>query len=157
MRANVVIPLDSARPPAPEPPPSPLTPNPGSLPGYLGTLHRYSALVQRHEHLDESADLSEDDFELHRILAKMAALHEAGGFGLERSARKAYDLYSQAAEVAEEMMKSKLASKYYEKVPAPRTFLTHQCSNPNLPTLHPTATAEYAPQHLSTKVLRLSN
>jgi hypothetical protein len=92
------------------------------------------ALVQRHEQLDESADLSEDDFELHRILAKTAALHEIGGFGLARSARTAYDLYSQAAEVAEEMMKSKLASKYYDKVHCPGHNLmpTHRptISNP---------------------------
>ena len=34
--------------------------------------------MKRHEELTEEAELAEDDFELHRILAKMASLHEKG-------------------------------------------------------------------------------
>eukprot|EP00802_Teleaulax_amphioxeia_P008022 Tamp_08030.p1 GENE.Tamp_08030~~Tamp_08030.p1 ORF type:complete len:614 (+),score=141.95 Tamp_08030:318-2159(+) len=82
---------------------------------YKEAVSWYNALVSKHEELSETADLAEDDFELHRILAKVASLHEQGGHGLKRSAAKAYALYTEAAEAAEEHMKSKLASKYYDK------------------------------------------
>ena len=51
--------------------------------------------MQRHEELEETAELEEDNFELHRILAKMGALYEQGGPGLARSARKAYTLFNE--------------------------------------------------------------
>ena len=50
---------------------------------------RYLALVSKHEELCENADLAEDDFELHSILAKIGTLYEQGGYGLKRSAKKA--------------------------------------------------------------------
>jgi len=88
---------------------------PSIEPSYKSAVSWYQALVTEHEKLADDADLSEDDFELHRILAKMALLYEQGGKGLTRSAARAYELYNDAAAAAEEMMKSKLANKYYEK------------------------------------------
>ena len=90
--------------------------SPAVATSYREAASWYEALVRRHEELDESADLAEDEFELHCILAKLAGLYEVGGFDLRRSARRALALYSQAAEAAEDHMKSKLAAKYYEKV-----------------------------------------
>ena len=56
---------------------------------YKDAVSWYIALVSKHEELCENADLAEDDFELHSILAKIGSLYEQGGYGLKRSAIKA--------------------------------------------------------------------
>ncbi|CEF70239.1 Eukaryotic elongation factor 2 kinase [Strongyloides ratti] len=50
----------------------------------------------------------------YEILAKMGQMSNEGGFGLERNSLEAYNFYSEAAEIATEAMKGKLANKYYE-------------------------------------------
>uniref|UniRef100_A0A0K0FVJ4 Eukaryotic elongation factor 2 kinase (inferred by orthology to a human protein) n=1 Tax=Strongyloides venezuelensis TaxID=75913 RepID=A0A0K0FVJ4_STRVS len=50
----------------------------------------------------------------YEILAKMAQMCNEGGFGLERNSLEAYNFYNEAAEIATEAMKGKLANKYYE-------------------------------------------
>jgi len=75
-------------------------------------LHK---LVHNHEALEDDGHGAEDEeFEMHRILAKLAGMYGAGGHGLKRSAAKAAELYNEAAGAAEMHMKAKVASKYYE-------------------------------------------
>ena len=47
------------------------------------------------------------------ITARLAEMYRSGGHQLERDPNKAGELYTQAAEVAMESMKGKLANKYY--------------------------------------------
>ncbi|CAI4226342.1 unnamed protein product [Auanema sp. JU1783] len=63
---------------------------------------------------------SDDDSEgtyrpRYEILARMAEMYQEGGCGLTQDFDRAYNLYNEAAEVAMEAMKGKLANKYYEK------------------------------------------
>ncbi|KAK6763761.1 hypothetical protein RB195_024190 [Necator americanus] len=51
----------------------------------------------------------------YEVLAKMAELYREGGCGLTRNFELAYNLYTEAAEVAIEAMKGKLANKYFEQ------------------------------------------
>ncbi|KIH65926.1 MHCK/EF2 kinase domain protein [Ancylostoma duodenale] len=51
----------------------------------------------------------------YEVLAKMAGLYQEGGCGLTQNFEIAYNLYTEAAEVAIEAMKGKLANKYYEQ------------------------------------------
>ncbi|PAV72425.1 hypothetical protein WR25_19379 [Diploscapter pachys] len=51
----------------------------------------------------------------YEILAKMAELYKEGGCDLEQDYERAYNLYTEAAEMAIENMKGKLANKYYEE------------------------------------------
>ncbi|EPB70270.1 hypothetical protein ANCCEY_10637 [Ancylostoma ceylanicum] len=51
----------------------------------------------------------------YEVLAKMAELYQEGGCGLTQNFEIAYNLYTEAAEVAIEAMKGKLANKYYEQ------------------------------------------
>ena len=47
------------------------------------------------------------------ITARLAEMFRSGGHRLEKDPNKAGELYTQSAEVAMEMMKGKLANKYY--------------------------------------------
>ena len=47
------------------------------------------------------------------IMAHLAEMYRSGGHQLEKDPNKAGELYTQAAEVAMETMKGKLANKYY--------------------------------------------
>ncbi|VDK50475.1 unnamed protein product [Cylicostephanus goldi] len=51
----------------------------------------------------------------YEILAKMAQMYQEGGCGLVQNFELAYNLYTEAAEVAIEAMKGKIANKYYEQ------------------------------------------
>uniref|UniRef100_A0A1I7X4D7 Eukaryotic elongation factor 2 kinase n=1 Tax=Heterorhabditis bacteriophora TaxID=37862 RepID=A0A1I7X4D7_HETBA len=51
----------------------------------------------------------------YEVLAKMAEMYQEGGCGLSQDFERAYNLYNEAAEVAIEAMKGKLANKYYEQ------------------------------------------
>lgn len=51
----------------------------------------------------------------HEVLARMAEMYQEGGCGLQQDFERAYNLYNEAAEVAMEAMKGKLANRYYEK------------------------------------------
>ncbi|KHJ98534.1 MHCK/EF2 kinase domain protein [Oesophagostomum dentatum] len=51
----------------------------------------------------------------YEVLAKMAKMYQEGGCGLTQNFELAYNLYTEAAEVAIEAMKGKLANKYYEQ------------------------------------------
>ncbi|CAI5446771.1 unnamed protein product [Caenorhabditis angaria] len=51
----------------------------------------------------------------HEILAKMAEMYKEGGYGLNQDFERAYELFNEAAEAAQEAMNGKLANKYYEK------------------------------------------
>ena len=46
-------------------------------------------------------------------MARLAEMFCSGGHQLEKDPNRAGELYTQAAEVAMEMMKGKLANKYY--------------------------------------------
>ncbi|KAF8381349.1 efk-1 [Pristionchus pacificus] len=50
----------------------------------------------------------------YEILAKMGEMYQEGGYDLDQDYERAYELYTEAAEVAMEAMKGKLANKYYE-------------------------------------------
>ncbi|GMT32338.1 hypothetical protein PFISCL1PPCAC_23635, partial [Pristionchus fissidentatus] len=50
----------------------------------------------------------------YEILAKMAEMYQEGGYELDQDYERAYELYTEAGEVAMEAMKGKLANKYYE-------------------------------------------
>ncbi|XP_066131992.1 eukaryotic elongation factor 2 kinase isoform X1 [Saccopteryx bilineata] len=52
------------------------------------------------------------------LLAREAEMLLAGGCGLDKDAQRAGDLYTQAAEVAMEAMKGRLANQYYQKAEA---------------------------------------
>lgn len=83
---------------------------------YHRAIKWYQKLVEDHERMeDEEAVDNEEDFEMHKILGKMAAMYETGGVGLSASASKAAVLYNEAAVAAEHHFKAKLAAKYYEK------------------------------------------
>ena len=47
------------------------------------------------------------------VTARLAEMYHSGGHQLEKDPNKAGELYTQAADVAMEMMKGKLANKYY--------------------------------------------
>ncbi|XP_028845794.1 eukaryotic elongation factor 2 kinase isoform X3 [Denticeps clupeoides] len=49
------------------------------------------------------------------LLAREAELYQTGGFGLDKDAQKAGDLFTEAAEAAMEAMKGRLANQYYMK------------------------------------------
>ncbi|PIO74937.1 MHCK/EF2 kinase domain protein [Teladorsagia circumcincta] len=51
----------------------------------------------------------------YEVLAKIAQMYQEGGCGLAQDFERAYNLYTEAAEVAIEAMKGKLANKYYEQ------------------------------------------
>ncbi|KJH42703.1 MHCK/EF2 kinase domain protein [Dictyocaulus viviparus] len=51
----------------------------------------------------------------YKVLAKIAQMYQEGGCGLVRDFERAFNLYTEAAEVAIEAMQGKLATKYYEQ------------------------------------------
>ncbi|VDM74495.1 unnamed protein product [Strongylus vulgaris] len=51
----------------------------------------------------------------YEVLAKMAQMYQEGGCGLTQNFELAYNLYTEAAEVAIEAMKGKIANKFYEQ------------------------------------------
>ncbi|VDM43324.1 unnamed protein product [Toxocara canis] len=50
----------------------------------------------------------------YEIVQKMAEMYKEGGYGLEQDFTKAYELFTEAAELAMEAMRGKLANKLYE-------------------------------------------
>lgn len=73
----------------------------------------YEKVISQVEVDDEGNYDAVMDAPPHLLRAKQAALYLKGGFGLDRDPNKAGELYSQAAELATEAMKGKLAAKYY--------------------------------------------
>lgn len=72
------------------------------------------------EWYQKAVGFSDDDTEgsyrpRYEVLARMAEMYQEGGCGLAQDFERAYNLYNEAAEVAMEAMKGKLANKYYEK------------------------------------------
>ncbi|KAJ1362613.1 Alpha kinase [Parelaphostrongylus tenuis] len=51
----------------------------------------------------------------YKVLAKLAQLYQEGGCGLMQDFERAFNLYTEAAEVAMEAMRGKVAHKYYEQ------------------------------------------
>ena len=62
---------------------------------------------------DTSCQATESANPNYIIMARMAEMYRSGGHQLEKDPNKAGELYTQAADVAMEMMKGKLANKYY--------------------------------------------
>jgi elongation factor 2 kinase len=80
---------------------------------YQEAVAWYEAAVNMLEE-DETGEFDATmDSPVYELKAKIADLYLDGGFGLEKDASYAGDLYSEAAEAATGAMKGRLASKYY--------------------------------------------
>ncbi|VDO62482.1 unnamed protein product [Haemonchus placei] len=83
-------------------------------PSYPDAIKWYEKLVGFNDDNDE--DSSEGAaLPRYEVLAKIAQMYQEGGCGLAQDFERAYNLYTEAAEVAIEAMKGKLANKYYEQ------------------------------------------
>eukprot|EP00281_Chroomonas_sp_CCMP1168_P022226 CAMPEP_0206234770 /NCGR_PEP_ID=MMETSP0047_2-20121206/12770_1 /ASSEMBLY_ACC=CAM_ASM_000192 /TAXON_ID=195065 /ORGANISM="Chroomonas mesostigmatica_cf, Strain CCMP1168" /LENGTH=654 /DNA_ID=CAMNT_0053658883 /DNA_START=38 /DNA_END=1999 /DNA_ORIENTATION=- len=76
----------------------------------------YETLIEAHHALSDEEHEDEDcPFEMHKIYAKIAHLYAIGEHGLRRRPARSAEYYTHAAEEAENLMKAKMAAKYYEK------------------------------------------
>ncbi|VDL69285.1 unnamed protein product [Nippostrongylus brasiliensis] len=81
-------------------------------PSYPDAIKWYEKLVGFNDDDDSGEGVVLPRYE---VLAKIAQMYQEGGCGLTQDFERAYNLYTEAAEVAIEAMKGKLANKYYEQ------------------------------------------
>lgn len=85
---------------------------PNGQPSYPDAIKWYEKLVGFNDDDDSGEGVMLPRYE---VLAKIAQMYQEGGCGLTQDFERAYNLYTEAAEVAIEAMKGKLANKYYEQ------------------------------------------